>query len=150
MSDNALPGHLGHGDFVPGDGSFILPAGSTFSASNTWVDRGPPSNAFDGNTTTEWNAGGGPTQWIQVDFGSPQVITGLTASIDQVPDGFTNHDVTLDGVAAFSWTGNTVTGQTLSHTFASPQSVQVVRITTTDSPSWVAWVDILFTAPAGC
>ena len=149
VSENALATHMGHGDYLPGQ--FVIPAGSTVSASNTWVDRGPASNAFDGNTTTEWNAGAHPVQWIEIDFGSPRTIAGISALIDLVPDSFTNHDVTLDGVAAFSWTGNTVNGETLTHTFATPQTVQTVRITTTQSDSWVAWVEISFQGvPGSC
>src|SRR5205823_6106291 len=93
-------------------------------------------------TATEWNAGGYPTQWIEIDFGSPHVITGISALIDQLPNGVTIHKVTLDGVSVFSWTGYTAGGQTLSHSFGIPQTVQVVRITTTAGQCWVAWVEI--------
>lgn len=150
VSDNAVSAHLAHGDHLQTTGAFVIPAGSTFTASSNWDGHGSPAEAFDGNTSTEWNAGNYPVQWIEVNFGSPQVISGMTGLIDQVPDGFTNHDVTLDGAAAFSWTGNTTQNQTLSYTFASPQTVQTVRVTTTSSPSWVAWVELQFTAPAGC
>ena len=127
-----------------------VPSGSTFSASSTWDAVGyrtpslqSPSFAFDGDTQSEWNAGAWPTAWIQVDFGSPQVITGMTALTDQSPS-YTNHDVTFDGVAAFSWSGFTSNGQTLTQTFAIPQTVQVVRITTNSGVSWVAWPEISF------
>jgi hypothetical protein len=151
VSDNAVSAHLRKGDFV--SGSFTMPPGTTYSASAVWAGGGPAvgpvGNAFDGDVSTEWNAGAGPVQWIEIDFGSPQVIAGITGLVDQTPNGFTNHDVTLDGVAAFSWTGNTVTGQELSYTFAAPQTVQKVRITTTVSPSWAAWFEINVKGP-GC
>jgi hypothetical protein len=50
--------------------------------------------------------------------------------------------VTLDGAAAFSWSGNTAEFQWLTHTFATMQYAQTVRITTTVDPSWVAWLEI--------
>jgi hypothetical protein len=150
ISSNALQSHLNHGDALPHTGNLTIPAGATYSASNTWTDRGPISNGFDGNPNTEWNAGGAAPQWIEINFGSPQVITGMTGLIDLLPDGFNNHDVTFDGVPVFSWTGDMVNGQLLSYTFATPQTVQTVRITTTAGDSWTAWVDILFQTNAGC
>jgi hypothetical protein len=149
VSQNALSSHLAHGDYAPSTGAFVIPAGSTFTASSTWNAGFVASNAFDGSTATEWNAGAHPTQWIEVDFGSPKVITGMSGIIDVVPDGFSNHDVTFDGAPAFSFTGNFVQGQTLTQTFATPQTVQKVRITTTVGESWVAWTEIQFQGLAG-
>ena len=142
VSANALPAHLAHGDALPGP--LALPAGTTFSASNSW--GGPTyslEKAFDGDLVNfGWNAGGFPTNWIQVDFGSPQRFSAISAVVDQLPDGITNHDVALDGAPAFSWSGYTENLDVLSHTFATMQTAQTVRITTTVSPSWVAWREI--------
>jgi len=77
-----------------------------------------------------------------VDFGSPQYLAGIEAVVDQVPNSATNHDVTLDGTAWFSWTGDTYDGQVLGHASSPAVMAQKVRITTTSSWSWVAWYEI--------
>jgi hypothetical protein len=142
---NTVAAHLGHGDALPG--VMPLPPGTTFSASNSRTD-GPfgPASAFDGGfdgvSTYAWNSGQYPVQWIEVNFGSPQPFSKIRAWVAQSPAGFTNHTVTLDGVPAFSWAGNTTEFDWLSHTFATMQYAQTVRITTTASPSWVAWLEI--------
>jgi hypothetical protein len=102
--------------------------------------------AFDGNMTTRWNAGGHPVQFIEIDFGSPQSFWEIAARVDQTPSGQTNHQVTLDGRSApeFGWTGVTSDGDLLAHRFGTLQTAQRVRITTSESPSWVAWRDIDF------
>jgi len=138
-----------------------LPEGSVITASNTWKAGTTPDKAFDGDTATYWNAGAFPGmwgQWIQVDFGSPRTLLGIEATVDQfshdVRSLSTSHQVTLDGVLAFRWSGETHDVQVLSHTFATPRTARVVRITTTRSPSWVAWREIKFIfgphTAAGC
>jgi hypothetical protein len=144
---NALPAHVAHGDESPYLRPMQLPAGTTFSASTVWdaPDYARlPQYAFDGNDATEWNAGDGPEQWIEVNFGTPLKFNLMTGLVDQVPAGAANHDITFDGSPAFSWTGSFSQGQLIEESFAAMQSVQKVRITTTSSPSWVAWIDILF------
>ena len=148
IDGNALPAHLAHGDQTPYLQPMQLPPGTTVSASSVWFgapgyDR-LPQYAFDGDDTTEWNAGDGPVQYIEVDFGQPLKFNLMTGLVDQVPAGAANHDITFDGDPAFSWTGSFYQGQLLSESFAAMQTAQTVRITTTSSPSWVAWVDILF------
>jgi hypothetical protein len=56
--------------------------------------------------------------------------------------GTTVHEVRLDDVLVHTWSGTTTLNQVLSHLFGSPASAQRVRITTTASPSWVAWYEI--------
>jgi hypothetical protein len=72
---------------------------------------------------------------------APAVLEGQGVGA-QTPAGFTNHNVTLDGVPAFTWAGNTTEFDWLSHTFGTMQYAQTVRITTTASPSWVGWLEI--------
>src|SRR5262245_54861678 len=73
IDGNALPAHLAHGDQTPQPVPLQLPRGTTVNASSSWLsapgyDR-LPQYAFDGNDTTEWNAGAHPEQWIEVVFG---------------------------------------------------------------------------------
>lgn len=145
VSGNAYAAHLAHGDIAQGSVALAIPAGSVISASSDWAGR-TAALAFDGNSTTEWNAGTN-SGWIEIDFGSPQTFTGMTGLVDQVPDGNSDHAISFDGVSAFTWTGYHFNGQTLTQSFATPKTARVVRITTPSSPSWVAWVEIAFTRP---
>ena len=137
---NTVASHLAHGDALPG--VMALPAGTTFSASTTnyWAG-GTPDKAFDGKVQA-WNSGLYPVQWIEVNFGSPQPFSKIRGWVAQTPAGNTNHNVTLDGAPAFSWSGHTTEFDWLTHTFATMQYAQKVRITTTVDPSWVAWLEI--------
>jgi hypothetical protein len=135
----AVAAHQAHGDALPGP---LSTAGATFTASSAWLGN-TADMAFDGDVATGWNAGAYPVQWIEVDFGSPQAFSGITALVNQLPrTAVTNHEVTLDGVPAFSWNGETNHLDLLSYAFGTMQTAQTVRITTTASPSWVAWFEI--------
>jgi hypothetical protein len=138
IADSALQSHMDHGDvkFSP-----ISLARATFSSSGNAANA---RLAFDGNPITFWNSGGFPVQYVEIDFGSPQSFSKITALVGQTPSGTTNHQVTLDGTPAFSWTGVTSNGDLLTHKFGTAQTAQKVRITTTASPSWVAWSEIQF------
>lgn len=143
VNANALAAHLANGGTLAGP--LTLPAEARFTASNTWDAAHAPSLAFDRDLLTNWNAGAFPTQWIEVDFGSPQRFSVISAKVNQTPTvGTTNHDVTLDGEASFSWSGETHDQEVLSHTFATMQTARRVRITTTASPSWAGWFEIQF------
>jgi hypothetical protein len=144
VSADAVGEHLAHGDLLPG--AQPIPAGATFTASSQYLGH-TPANAFDGNPGTGWNAGSYPEQWIEVDFGSPQRFSTIHTLVDQFPlTGTTHHDITLDGVLTDSWSGETNHREWLTAMFGDVRSAQVVRITTTDSPSWVAWFEIQFWA----
>ena len=67
------------------------------------------------------------------------------------PGGEADHAVSVDGVNVTEWSGAMSTGEILAfaagpgHT-ASP--AHTVRVTTTKSPSWVAWQSItVFSCP---
>ena len=139
VADSALPTHMAHGDlsFSP----VSLDTATFSSSANTAEAR----LAFDGLLTTSWSAKSHPVQSIEIDFGSPQAFWKIAALVDQYPSGATSHHVMLDGNApAFSWTGVTSDGDQLTHKFDTIQTAQRVRITTTQSPSWVAWREIQF------
>ena len=153
INGNAVPAHLAHGDQYPELVPLTLPAGTIFNSSASADPDHLPAFAFDGDATTGWNAGvqPPPPQWIQVTFPTPLKFNLMTGLVDQTPAGPTNHNVTFDGVSAFSWTGNTSLGDVLSQSFGAMQNVQRVRITTTASPSWVAWFEItLYDGTVAC
>jgi RHS repeat-associated protein len=124
------------------------PAKLNVAAVNASATNGAdaPALAVDGNEATSWIAGGFPTQWIELDLGQASSVTKLRLKVNQTPDGATTHQIaggttqgTLAPLATLS--GTTQTGQWLEATFTAA-SVRYVRVTTTSSPSWVAWAEI--------
>ena len=149
----SLAAHLAHGDAF---GGRVMPAGSTFSASQSWAPAGSPTGAFDPHWAfdgiveawSQWNSGDFPVQWIEVDFGTPQRFSAISAIPSRLPlTGASTHEVYLDGVLAFTWSGTNMSAQPLVHDFGAFQQAQKVRITTTASDSWAAWFEI---AVLGC
>ncbi|MBM2843417.1 MAG: type protein, partial [Anaerolineales bacterium] len=47
--------------------------------------------AVDGDPGTNWNSGGGPLQWIQIDLGASHDIAGIRLTVSQSPHGQTTH-----------------------------------------------------------
>ncbi len=121
--------------------------GKPATASGIW-STDIPANAFDGDSSTNWNAGGYPTQWIEVDLGAEYPVLGLRLQIAQFPNGGSTHLVTgrsNDGttVELATFSGYTVSSQWLENlTIPFTQAVRYVRVTTTASPSWVSWLEI--------
>ncbi|MCI0552634.1 MAG: discoidin domain-containing protein, partial [Anaerolineae bacterium] len=108
----------------------------------------PPSNAFDENPETLWNAGAGPEQWIQIDLGQPTTISAIRLIISQFPDGETVHQIwgSADAnnlILLHEFKGFTQEPGTLE--FNPPTlltEIQFIKVVTTQSPSWVAWREI--------
>ncbi|MDC0711787.1 discoidin domain-containing protein [Stigmatella sp. ncwal1] len=121
------------------------------TASSTYAGT-PATNVVDGNPATVWNAGGFATQWIELDLGRTVALWKIRLLVAQEPSGLTSHSVyvgqdpgNLRLVKTF--TGTTSGGQWLEHTGDGLSGdhlgqVRYVRITTTQSPSWVAWSEI--------
>ncbi len=128
-------------------GETNLAAGKQVKSSAFLPDQ-PPSNAIDNAPETIWSSGAGPVQWIEIDLGKPSAITAIRLTVSQYPAGATTHQVwvreptgSLEMVHSFK--GNTTDGQILDFTPGSPlEGIQVIRIVTTSSPSWVAWREI--------
>jgi hypothetical protein len=108
----------------------------------------PPNLAVDGDLTTVWNAGEYAPQWIEIDLGSPISVDEIRLYAAQFPDGNTTHEILVADASKVYTTVETLTGYTSNNQFIqriySPAltSVQWVKIMTTVSPSWVAWVEI--------
>ncbi len=109
---------------------------SSFFAAST------PANAIDGDNTTVWNSGTFAPATITIDLGETIAISQITGLVEQTPNGNVRHDVFLDNILSFSWTGFSTTGLLFVHDFITPVAARTIRITTTDSPSWVAWREI--------
>ncbi len=108
----------------------------------------PPQNAADGNPETVWNAGSSVPQWIQLDLGTAAVVTRIRLIVAQYPNGETLHRVLAgDSVEQLrlvhEFGGATFDGQALEFVPGEPLTgIRVIRIVTTQSPSWVAWREI--------
>jgi len=104
--------------------------------------------AIDGAPETQWGSGHSPTQWIEIDLGKPYTVTSLRLTAAQYPNGNTTHQVWVRGAEGtlkllHEFTGNTVDNQVLEFIPDFPiANVQVLRIVTTKSPSWVSWKEI--------
>jgi hypothetical protein len=124
-----------------------LALGAKAQASRFLPDQ-PPSGAVDGDTNKWWGAGASPPQWIQIDLGKPATIGLIRLVVTQSPSGDTLHQV---------WTGPAAGQLKLIHTFkgytydnqvlefkpdAPLQNVRVIKVVTSQSPSWVGWKEI--------
>ena len=104
--------------------------------------------AVDGDPGTVWNSGDGPPQWIEIDLGAAYDIREVRLSISQHPAGFTTHRLLVktpggDFSILHTFDGDTAESQLLVFTPPEPvRGVQVIRVETTASPSWVSWREI--------
>ncbi|OFV83425.1 MAG: hypothetical protein A2W26_14150 [Acidobacteria bacterium RBG_16_64_8] len=97
---------------------------------------------------TDWNAGGYAPQWIEVDLGREQEVSGVRLTMDQLPAGRTVHEVQVGGEGkeyrrAHTFDGVTDRGVTLAQDFCPALAgVRYVRVLTTVSPAWIAWFEV--------
>lgn len=131
-------------DAPPTGNEIVISQNVATSASNT-LSGSPPSNTVDGNSSTTWNAGNIAPQWIELDLGQTRTISTIQLIANQSPNGITNHIITLKNasgqdVSSRTLNCNTTWGQILNAKYSSPvQNVRYIRVTTTQSPSWIAW-----------
>lgn len=124
-----------------------LALGAKTRASASVAGQGPEL-AVDGQRGAGWVSGGGPKQWIEIDLGKAAAIDTLRLVVDQSPAGRTEHVITggpsrdrLKKLHVFD--GSTGYGDELVWTPPTPLTgVRYIRIDTTISPSWVAWLEI--------
>jgi predicted amidohydrolase YtcJ len=105
----------------------------------------PPANAVDSSEETSWVSGADALQWIELDLGSPVDVDTITLIVNQFPPGLTVHEITagahdVPGMSIAVVEGETDWGDRLE--VPINKTVQFIRITTTTSPSWVAWIEI--------
>ena len=110
----------------------------------------PPEQAVDGDPGTWWSAGNSAPQWIEIDLGTPHDIQEIRLNVSQSPAGVTHHRVIGKGpgtdgefVTLHIFDGPTEDSQVLSFKPDQPwKGIQVIRVETAASPSWVAWREI--------
>jgi hypothetical protein len=106
------------------------------------------TQAIDLSVNTQWNAGGGPPAWIQIDLEQPFALAAIRLVVAQEPEGPTVHRVLGrseggDFHLLHELRGTTRDGQVVEYAPAEPMSsIRYIRIETTASPSWVAWREI--------
>jgi len=104
-----------------------------------------PSRAVDGSEATSWVSGADAPQWVELDLGSPVDVASITLVVDQSPPGLTVHEITagahdVPGMSIAVIEDETDRGDRLR--IPIDKTVQFIRITTTTSPSWIAWAEI--------
>ena len=135
---------------VPADFPFLvenLALGAKTRASGSLDGQGP-ARAVDGSRDSGWVSGAEPRQWIEIDLGAAATIETVRLVVNQSPAGRTVHAVSggpsrdkLERLHVFD--GNTTYGDELTWTPPAPLAgIRVLRIETTRSPSWVAWLEI--------
>ena len=104
--------------------------------------------AVDRDPGTTWSSGTGPVQWIEIDLGVPTDISLIRLIPSQFPEGPTVHNVYGRGqdgelVLLVTLEGNTADSASLEYEPPGGwPGIQVLRIETVESPSWVAWREI--------
>lgn len=112
-----------------------------------------PEMAVDGDTTTQWSAGGYPNQWIEIDLGSASTIGEIRLTVGQWPEGEVLHQVWVGAARDAMQMVHEFSGEEFDYdvlVYAPPkamENIRYVRIVTTLSPAWVAWREIEVLAP---
>lgn len=137
---------------VPKD--VLLSRNVAVSASSTYPGTSP-GNVVDGNIATNWNGGGFPSKWVELNLGQPQTISTIRMLPNQTPGGYTVNTIQVKRTAAEPYTTvRTLSMNTDGNTWVTYVSglqlanVQYIRFTTSTSPSWVSWKEIEVYGPA--
>jgi len=98
---------------------------------------------------TQWSAGEGPTQWIQIDLQGTYRITKIELLVSQDPAGDTIHRVQIRASdtdayqTIYEFNESTADNEWLFFRPETPlENVSQIRLETISSPSWVAWKEI--------
>jgi hypothetical protein len=123
-----------------------LAAGATITATSTLEGSDPANVADDGLAI--WSAGADAPQSITIDLGAPTAVSSIELVVDQFPAGRTVHRLQW-GVrpgefsSGITFDGFTESGDVLERSWGFERpTMRYIRITTDESPSWVAWNEI--------
>lgn len=131
-------------------GSFAgqnIALGKPVTASRSLLSN-PASMAVDGLFGNWWGAGAFAQQWIEIDLQAPFTISQIRLVTSQSPAGETIHRVRGRSAAGnfqqlVEFRGVTDDVQFLEYSPAEPwEGIQIIRIETLSSPSWVSWREI--------
>ena len=124
-----------------------IAAGADAIASAFLSDQ-TPGMAVDGDLSTQWGSGDYAPQWLEVDLGSDHSVGTIKLHVAQYPEGQTVHILEAkssagEWVTLDTFSGNTKDGDVLTWTSAAGgNSLRFIRVTTTESPSWVSWLEV--------
>jgi hypothetical protein len=114
-------------------------------------DSPNPGDAFADNPR-RWNSGGYAPQWVEADLGAPSELVSLQMFPDQDIKGETIHQVWVSNEPigdnrdkaklVHTFKGVTDHNQELQFTFPKGTTGRYVEIQTTQSPTWVSWLQI--------
>jgi hypothetical protein len=125
---------------------YSLTERATATASRSLPDQ-PAEAAIDGGSP-QWGSGADAPQYIEIALESPQTVDEIRLTVAQFPAGPTRHEVWVGQrgdppVLVYTFDGSTAEQDVLVYSPPVPlEDVDVVRIVTTVSPSWVAWREI--------
>lgn len=131
---------------APENPNLAARAGATITASST-EPGSDPSRVADG-TDAHWSAGAHAPQSITIDLGAPAAMAAIELVVDQYPAGRTVHRLQWavtegDFNTGIVFDGVTESGDVLRAAWGFERpTMRYIRVTTTTSPSWVAWREI--------
>ena len=126
----------------------VEPAEVSTSASSSTAGA-PPANAVDLDPDTAWNSGTYPPAWIELDLKRTVTLSKVGLLVGQNPAGPTTHQLYFGSSPAptaliATLSGNTQDMQWLEVDVPDPKPTgRYLRVLTTESPSWVAWREIV-------
>lgn len=125
-----------------------LAEGANLRASSSLAEN-PIEFATDGFLGSFWGSGSGPPQWIEIDLGEPAQISAIRLLVSQFPNGETRHRLRGraedgDWILLEEFNKNTRDSDWLEVLFdPAIENLQIIRIDTLESPSWVSWFEIV-------
>ena len=133
------------------DASLLPPANlalnASVEASAFLADQTPPM-AVDGDYSSQWGSGDYAPQWLKVDLGQDQDLGTVKLYVAQYPGGNTSHRLEA-AKSSGAWVllkefnGTTSDGDILIWTSGGSEDFyRYVRVTTTESPSWISWKEV--------
>lgn len=127
----------------------ILSRLATVTASNFYFAQGTPTDQGDSlvdrSQSTYFSTGSYAPQWVQLELPGLYHISGIRLLVAQLPDGFTQHQISVGATASSllmitDLNNYTYSGQWINITY-DPflAQISIIRLDTLSSPSWVAW-----------
>lgn len=121
--------------------------GLTATAGNT-ASGSSPSNALDGDYGLSWNAGGYPSQYIEINLGKSARVKRVRLIPQMSPSGSVVHEF-YKGVSpapttlGATFSGTATDGVAFEQVFNPPLTdTRYLRVKTTTNPSWVGFYEI--------
>ncbi len=103
--------------------------------------------ASDGSTCTIWNAGGHAPHSVTLDLGAPTRVDVIALVPEMTPNGQVSHEIAFSDDGRTFQVGHRLqapmqSGVAVELVLPSPERARFVRVSTSASPSWVAWREI--------